>query len=60
VAKTTHLYLALKLKKEYSYISAPLWAFMAFSRINVTLYLRTLNVDKVRSALLHLVERKLC
>ena len=50
VAKTTHPYLALKLKKEYRYISTPLWAFMAFSRISFTFYLRALNVGKVRSA----------
>jgi hypothetical protein len=31
---TTHPYLVLRLKKELSYTSTPLWAFMACSRVN--------------------------
>jgi hypothetical protein len=30
LAFTTHLHVALKLKKEWSYTSTPLWAFMTF------------------------------
>jgi hypothetical protein len=33
---TTHPHLKPRLKKEYSYASAPLWAFMAGYRMNFT------------------------
>jgi hypothetical protein len=36
VALTTHPHLAPRLKKEYSYNSTPLWAFVAFLRVNFT------------------------
>jgi len=36
VALTTHPHLAPRLKKEYIYNSAPLWAFVASSRVNFT------------------------
>ena len=36
VVLTTHPHLAPSLKKEQSYNSAPLWAFVAFSRVNFT------------------------
>ena len=36
VALATHLHLAPRLKKEQSYNSTPLWAFVACSRINFT------------------------
>jgi hypothetical protein len=39
VALTTQLILALRLKKEYSLPLLPLWAFVACSRVNFTLYL---------------------
>ena len=36
---STHVHLAPRLKKEYSYTSTPLWAFIACSRANFTFYL---------------------
>jgi hypothetical protein len=40
VAFTTHLHVAPRLKKEYSYTSTPLWAFMTCSRMKFTSYLK--------------------
>jgi hypothetical protein len=34
VALTTHYHLRKRLKKEESYTSTPLWAFMAYSGVN--------------------------
>jgi hypothetical protein len=36
VALTTHPHLAPRLKKEWSYTSIPLWAFVAGYRVNFT------------------------
>ena len=36
VALNTHPHLVPRLKKEYSYTSTPLWAFVASSRVNFT------------------------
>jgi len=36
VALTTHTNLALTLKKEKCYTSAPSWVFVACSRVNIT------------------------
>jgi predicted NAD/FAD-binding protein len=36
VMTTTHPYLALRLKKEHSCTSTPLYAFMAYYRVNFT------------------------
>jgi hypothetical protein len=36
VAMITHSHLGPKLKKEYSYTSIPLWAFMNCSRVKFT------------------------
>jgi hypothetical protein len=38
MAFITHPHLALRLKKEYSYTSTPLWAFMSCSRMNFSFY----------------------